>query len=132
MRNVLLNSIASCVAVFVCAGAHAQSYGTSYRSSITGLIFYSNFDTNGGNSSPAGDFSFTLTLVGAQPPITTPTICNGFYVRGTDPGYKTMLTAILTAYQSGAPIIVQAFVPPATAYWPGNGSRYCLVEDIQY
>jgi hypothetical protein len=132
MRGILLNSIATCVALLVCAGAQAQAYGTSYRSTVTRLIFYSNFDTSGGGSAPSGDVTFTLTFVNNQPPITTPMTCYGFYIRGTDPGYKTLLTAILTAYQSGAPIIVQAFGPPSTPYWVGNKSSYCLVDDIQY
>jgi hypothetical protein len=132
MRNILLNSIAICVAVFVFGSAQAQQYGTSYRSTVTGLIFYSNFNTSGGGGAANGDVTFSLAKVGGQSLITTPAVCNGFYIRGTDPGYKTILTAVLTAYQSGAPIIVQAFVPPATPYWSGNKSAYCLVFDIEY
>jgi hypothetical protein len=132
MRSVLLNAVATCVALLICSGAQAQPYGTSYRSTVAGLIFYSNFNTSGGGSGPNGDVTFTLTPVGGQSPITAPAVCNGFYVRGTDPGYKTILTALLTAYQSGAPILVQAFVPPVTPYWVGNKASYCLVEDIEY
>jgi hypothetical protein len=36
MRSILLNSIALCVAVFLCGSAQAQQYGTSYRSTVTG------------------------------------------------------------------------------------------------
>jgi len=132
MRNVLINSIATGVALLACAGAQAQSFRTSYRSTIAGLIFYSNFDTTGGGSVPNGDVTFTLTLLGGEPPIGIPVVCNGFYIRGTDPGYKTMLTAVLAAYQSGDSVIVQAWVPPSTPYWPGNRWAYCLVENIQY
>jgi hypothetical protein len=96
------------------------------------LIFYSNFNTSGGGGTPNGDFTFSLATSGGKPPIATRATCNGFYVRGTDSGYKTILTAVLTAYQSGAPIIVQAFVPPASPYWVGNKASYCLVFDIEY
>ena len=127
MRDFLFVTITFCVALFVCATVDAQTIATSSRSTVTGLIFYSNYDTTGGSNGPYGDVSFTLS---GGTGISTPVTCNGFYIRGTDPGYKTVLTAVLTAYQAGATIVVQANT--SAGFWPGNGSSYCLVNDIEY
>ena len=88
----------------------------SSRSIITSLIFYEAYES--------GDVTFTFPNG-----VTNIPGCSGFWIRATDGGFKTILTAVLTAYQSGASIIVDA---DTDQIWPGSSARYCLVFDVRY
>jgi hypothetical protein len=108
------------VAVCLCAaGTHevqAFANATSNRSSVTGLVFYSSYDT--------GDVTFTLTTASGISACT-----GGFWVRGTDAGAKTVIAALIAASQSGATIVVDA---DTTQVWPGATLVTCLVWDVRF
>jgi hypothetical protein len=89
---------------------------TSSRSTIVSLIFYESFD--------GGDVTFTFPNN-----VTNVPGCVGFWIRATDGGAKTILTAILTAYQAGSTVMIDA---DNTQLWPGSAGHFCLVSDVRY
>jgi hypothetical protein len=95
---------------------HAFANATSNRSGVTGLVFYTSYDT--------GDVTFTLTTVSGIPACT-----GGFWVRGTDAGAKTVIAALLAANQSGNTIIVDV---DTTQAWPGATLTTCLVWAVRF
>jgi hypothetical protein len=55
----------------------------------------------------------------------TPTTCNdGFWLRPSDPGFKTLYGMLMAAYHTKAPVTVQAYDDQK---WPGSGGNYCRV-----
>jgi len=50
--------------------------------------------------------------------------CYGFWLRASDPGFKTNVAALLMALQSQSPITVAV---DDAQIWAGSGSPYCLV-----
>jgi hypothetical protein len=95
--------------------AHAFANATSARSTVTGLVFYTSYDT--------GDVTFTLTSASGIPACT-----GGFWVRGTDPAARTVIAALLAANAAGSTIVVDA---DTTQIWAGATLATCLVWDIR-
>jgi hypothetical protein len=115
MRNIGLNTIAICSGLLLCSATQADTISQSSRSTIVSPVFYATFDS--------GDVTFTL---GGGSGLSQ---CKGFWIRGTDAGYKTIVTAVLTAYQTGATIVVDANI---SQIWSGSSTSYCLVDAIEY
>lgn len=53
--------------------------------------------------------------------------CVGFWLRASDPGFKSTLAALLVAEATQAPIV--AFVD-TSQIWGGNASPFCLIDMI--
>lgn len=70
----------------------------------------------------SGDVVFHLTNNSLQ------TSCpDGFWIRGTDPGSKSVVAQIMSAYATGASVVVGA---DTSTLWPGAASAACLVWDV--
>ena len=68
----------------------------------------------------SGDVIFQMSSSGLSQ-------CSGFWLRGTDPGFKSLYAGLLMATTTQATITVYA--DPAQI-WTGSGSPYCLVYSI--
>jgi hypothetical protein len=55
--------------------------------------------------------------------------CYGFWLRATDPGFKTNVAALLMAIQTQSQITV---VVDDAQLWTGSGSAYCLVQTLGF
>ena len=116
MRKSLWHVVAICAGLSLCSATQADSISASTRSNITSPVFYATYGS--------GDVTFTFP--GGSTGLAQ---CKGFWIRGTDAGYKTIVTAVLTAYQTGATIIVDANI---SQIWSGSSTPYCLVDAIEY
>lgn len=104
---------AGCVAfcLVVLLWLPSQSHAASHESitTITRLYTYAEF---GG-----GDVMIQVA--------TPPAGCAGFWLRATDPGFKTVYAALLSAYYAGASLRIGGddAIP-----WAGSGSVYCKID----
>lgn len=116
MLNVRWCVMFFCTGLLLCSASEADTISASTRSIITSPIFYATYGS--------GDVTFTFP--GGSTGLAQ---CKGFWIRGTDAGYKTIVTAVLTAYQTGATIVVDANI---SQIWSGSSTSYCLVDAIEY
>ncbi len=66
-----------------------------------------------------GDVAFTVS--------SPPAGCDGLWLRPTDPGFKTLYAALMTAYVSRMPMTVTGI---DDSIWSGSGSRFCRVYGL--
>ncbi len=90
--------------------AHAALVGATGK--ITWSYSYSDFGT--------GDVVFQMSLitVGCE---------NGFWLRTTDPGFKSNLSFLLAAHLSGKTVSVLGY---NDSIWTGSAGKYCRLYQI--
>jgi len=67
-----------------------------------------------------GDFVF-------QTNISVPNCEGGFFMKQTDPGFKTSVAAVLSAQASGKTVVVWA---EDSDLWPGSSDKTCRLYTI--
>jgi hypothetical protein len=92
--------------------AHAAVVYSPDGVTIARIYSYSEFGS--------GDVAFTVAGGGAVG-------CDGFWLRPSDPGFKTLYALLLVAYSTKQPIMVGGV---DDSIWTGSASRFCRVYGI--
>lgn len=90
--------------------AHADLVSTTTH--LTDVSVYANY--NGGD----------VAVVVANP---APGCDNGFYVSPSDPGYKSVLAALLSSLHAKTQVNISGF---DTNLWSGSGGKYCHIHGV--
>ncbi len=117
MNKLLVGFYLVLVAGFANAGV-----GSYPNNKITGIMFYTAYGS--------GDVIVKGTNAGGPG-----SPCeNGFWLRPDDAGFKSTLSALLSAYHTGVNIHIYAdnSGTTGTSRWAGSGGWYCRIDSIGY
>jgi len=106
-------SVATAAAILVPALASATIVNTGVPVTIVQSYAYATYD--------GGDFVFSTSsgVSGCE---------SGWYVKGTDPGYKAVVSVVLTAQAAGLQVMVYG---DNSDLWSGSPSgHYCRIETV--
>jgi hypothetical protein len=106
----------SLVVSALCLGGTARAAIVSTGPSIVSAHSVDTYTTFG-----SGDVTFRLTTNGLSQ-------CDGFWLRATDPGFKTNVAALLATVASQGSISVSA---DDAQIWTGSAGHYCLVWNLE-
>lgn len=100
------------IAMSIAAGSAVYAAVTSSTTTIKEIYSYT---VIGG-----GDVLLTLD--------TPPTGCDGFWLDSSDPGFKTVLSVALSAYQAQSPVMVYG---DETQLFSGSSNNYCKATVVR-
>ena len=112
-RNAVLAVLAAFAGVFAFACANAAIVGPAASVTITQSWAYTAYN--------GGDFVFSTSG-------TAPGCLSGWYIKSTDPGYKSAVASVLTAQAGGNYVQIYG---DNSDIWSGSPSgQYCRLQTI--